>query len=76
MSNKITCSRCGRISRATKAKQWNVTMQQGRLIGYLCPDCQTPEENAEAEINDSITRYGMNAFGQVIGFPKMEGAAK
>lgn len=67
MSNRIQCSRCERISRATKAKAWNVTMSRGVPVGYLCPDCQTPEENAEAEINLATTEYFTGPFGRVHG---------
>lgn len=71
MSNRIQCSRCERISRATKAKAWNVTVSRGIPVGYLCPDCQTPEENAEAEINLATTRYAVDSFGRMIGSPRI-----
>jgi hypothetical protein len=32
--------------------EWNATLRQGVVVGYLCPDCQTPEENAEAAIHE------------------------
>jgi hypothetical protein len=32
--------------------EWNATLRQGVVVGYLCPDGQTPEENAEAAIHE------------------------
>lgn len=65
---KVTCSRCGERTRSVKAAGWNVTFRTGRPVGHLCPNCQTAEENAEAEINDATTDYSkgkLNAFGQL-----------
>ena len=69
---KVQCSRCRRRATTKVASRdlWNVTVEQGRAIGALCPACQTTEENIEAEINHATTDYGMNAFGQLIGRPK------
>ncbi|MGI8879021.1 MAG: hypothetical protein ACR2KJ_00605 [Jatrophihabitans sp.] len=36
---------------------WNVTMSKGIVVGYLCPDCQTAEENTEAVINEAGIDY-------------------
>lgn len=68
---KIQCSRCGERTRPVKAVGWNATFSAGRVVGYLCPACQTPEENVEAEINLATTNYGLDPFGRVIGFPKI-----
>lgn len=72
----IGCSRCGERVRTTKAHAWNVIMKQGRPVGALCSNCQTPEENAEAEINEATIDYGrakINAFGQLTA-PAKSGA--
>lgn len=73
---KVQCSRCGeRVSLANAGAQdsgWNVTVKQGRVVGHLCPSCQTPEENAEAEINLATTEYAVDAFGRHVGFAKAE----
>lgn len=47
------CMRCGRAFSmfAPDASRWNVGHVRGRRRGCLCPDCQTPEESAEAERN-------------------------
>jgi len=41
--------RCKR--RYRNQADWNVVYVEGREQGTLCPSCQTPEENAEAEHN-------------------------
>jgi hypothetical protein len=40
------------------------------LDGCLCPDCQTPEENAEAAINEATLEYGVSVDGRLLGRPK------
>src|SRR5215211_7124598 len=55
-SKIIRCSRCNRrMRRAIEPGrgEWNATFVHGVLTGYLCPDCQTPEENTEAVINEA-----------------------
>lgn len=67
--SKLKCSRCGKRLRGV-GDGWNATLSRGVVVGVLCPDCQTPDENAEAEINLATTDYGVNAFGRLVGFPK------
>jgi hypothetical protein len=64
----VRCDRCGR--RCRSGAGWNVNLHQGMITGFLCPDCQTPEENAEAEINDATWIYGQDGLGRIIGRPK------
>lgn len=66
------CSRCGRRFRETApdADGWNGTYIKGVLVGAICPTCQTPEENAEAEINAATIEYRADAFGRLVGRPK------
>lgn len=65
------CGRCGQRCRRTRDQGWNVIFKQGIPVGLLCPLCQTPEENAEAEINDATTDYvGLDAFGRLVGRTK------
>lgn len=66
----MRCARCRRRLRNLNTPGWNATFKGGVIVGYLCPDCQTPQENAEAEINEAITVYGRLADGRYIGFPK------
>ncbi|WP_329103221.1 hypothetical protein [Streptomyces sp. NBC_01439] len=53
------CIRCTRAcwKGAADALRWNIEFAQGRPVGYLCPECQTPEENAEAEVNAATVDY-------------------
>jgi len=56
MTTKIVrCSRCNRRMRSDTG--WNVVAHKGRVVEHLCPDCQTPEENAEAVINEATLDY-------------------
>lgn len=53
---KVTkCSRCRK--RMRRDDGWNVVYSKGFLTGYVCPGCQSPEENAEAEINEATIDY-------------------
>lgn len=64
------CSRCGRRLRSvSSAHDWNVILESGRIIGLICPDCQTAEENAEAAVNEATLDYGVRG-GRIIGRPK------
>lgn len=52
---KITrCRECGK--RMRNPKGWNVEMIAGIEAGYLCPDCQTIEEDLVAELNLTLGR--------------------
>jgi hypothetical protein len=63
------CSRCGRRWR-NRQPDWNITFKDGVAVGFLCPTCQTPQENAEAEVNQATLDYGRDALGRVTGRPK------
>ena len=63
------CARCGRRYRGHG--EWNVSMTQGQATGLLCPACQSPEENAEALINEATVNYGLDAQGRVLGVPRL-----
>lgn len=67
----IMCGRCNKTSPIMAAHDWNVDVRQGVIVQHLCPACQSPEENAEAEINLATTTYGRDAFGRLIGSPKV-----
>lgn len=62
------CSRCASVF--VGRGDWNVTVKRGYVIGLLCPNCQTTEENAEAEINEATTDYGVAHDGGLLGKPK------
>lgn len=56
--DSLKCIKCNRVYRdADDQDLWNVVYDKGRLIGGNCPTCQTPEENAEAIINEATFDY-------------------
>lgn len=55
MSKTTKCARCGRRYRGQG--DWNAVFRSGVYTGALCPACQTPEENAEAVINEATVDY-------------------
>lgn len=60
MSQAIRCSRCNRRYRkwSADADRWNMVFEGGMFTGaYLCPRCQTPEENLEAEAQQATLDY-------------------
>jgi len=62
------CERCQRRHRGSG--DWNVTIRDGEVVGVLCPTCQTPEENAEAVVNEATLVYSRDAAGRTPGKPK------
>ena len=64
----VRCNRCNRRARTTTG--WNVMIRQGIVYAHVCPTCQTPEENAEAEINIATLHYGVDALGRLVGRPR------
>jgi hypothetical protein len=49
MSTKIVrCDRCRKRYRGHG--NWNIEFIAGLVVGHLCPDCQTIEEDLEAEL--------------------------
>jgi hypothetical protein len=49
--------RCGRCHRRMRNPNgWNVEMIAGLEAGYLCPGCQTLEEDLDAELNLTLGR--------------------
>lgn len=59
MSKKvIRCDRCSRRLRNPRTdSRWNATFDRGNVVGYTCPDCQTIDENTEAEVNEATLEY-------------------
>ncbi|MFJ9041059.1 hypothetical protein ACIRF8_31355 [Streptomyces sp. NPDC102406] len=53
------CVRCTRAcwKESSDASRWNTEFDKGVPIGLLCPTCQTPEENAEAEVKAATLDY-------------------
>jgi hypothetical protein len=65
----LRCQRCDRRYRGHGA--WNLVAEQGVVRGALCPDCQTPEEDAEAAIHEATLDYGKLSDGRITGKPKV-----
>lgn len=65
MSKVIRCTRCNR--RLRNGVGWNIVFASGVVTGFLCPGCQTPQENTEAEINEATLDYSktwLDPFGR------------
>ena len=66
------CDRCGRRARSLHAMaEWNVVVERGVVTGLLCDRCQTVEESVEADVNHALTDYGVDAYGRLVGRPKV-----
>jgi hypothetical protein len=50
---------------------WNMTLAEGVVVGLHCPQCQTPEESAEAEVNAATLTYELSADGKIGGYPRL-----
>jgi hypothetical protein len=62
ITSKPKIKRCGRCRRRMRNPHgWNVEMVAGLEVGYLCPDCQTPEEDLEAELKLMLGRSTVTA---------------
>ena len=53
----ITCSRCGKTEFLGNAENWNAVYQSGVVTAFICHECQTDEEDLEAQINEATTNY-------------------
>ena len=60
-SELVECARCGKVEFAGNADGWNVVFNMGRVAGFLCPDCQTAEEDIEAQVNEATIDYSKTA---------------
>ncbi len=68
-----TCGRCGKRLTPGNAGGWNADMTHGVVRGFVCPRCQTADENAEAVIRESV---GDSNVGRIVnpGDPDYAGA--
>jgi hypothetical protein len=56
-TNIIRCSRCRRRCRNVDNNAWNVEWIASYAVGSICPECQTPEEDLEAQVSEAIDDY-------------------
>ncbi|MBK3588836.1 hypothetical protein JHN49_36225 [Streptomyces sp. MBT57] len=73
IGKRLRCHRCGcyapRDLTSRAAENWNGKWEDGRLALVLCPPCQTPLENAEAEANDAELAVARADGGQFLPDP-------
>jgi hypothetical protein len=70
---RAKCDRCRvRYVKQPTVKQtlWNTVYKKGMVVGFLCPDCQTDAESAEATINEATLHYVSDAAGYRWARPK------
>lgn len=65
------CTRCKRRHRGHG--EWNFVLRSGHIRELVCPGCQTPEENAEAEVNAALLNYSADHQGRIRAKPKAGG---
>lgn len=69
----LTCSRCGRQARLSKASDWAARFEQGALSAVYCPRCQSEAEHVEGQVNLATMEFEIDDKGEVHGKPKDEG---
>lgn len=47
-----------------------VDITEGVVVGHLCPESQTPDENIEAEVTEATLSYRQDALSRLVGTPK------
>ncbi|MFJ1782529.1 hypothetical protein ACIOKA_38120 [Streptomyces anulatus] len=73
IGKRLRCHRCGRYApkdlTSKVAENWNGKWEGGRLALILCPQCQTPLENAAAEANNAEMAVARADGGQFLPDP-------
>lgn len=73
IEKRLRCHRCGchapRDLTSPAAENWSGKWEKGRLTLILCPQCQTPLENAAAEANDAELAVARADGGQFLPDP-------
>lgn len=49
----IRCNRCRK--RCRRMDGWNAEFVAGVIVACICPQCQSADENAEAEVNEVLS---------------------
>ncbi len=61
----LECSRCGRGLGDHEGEGWGSLFLNGRLVLVTCPDCLTPEEQAQVGERDGASLYEVAGGRQV-----------
>ncbi|WP_405479783.1 hypothetical protein [Streptomyces anulatus] len=73
IGKRLRCHRCGCYApknlTSKAAENWSGKWEAGRLTLILCPQCQTPLENAAAEANDAELAVARADGGQFLADP-------
>lgn len=67
----LRCKLCRNTVREAQSDGWNVEVRKGRVLWFLCPSCQTPEQDLEAQVNEAMLTYGRDDKGRVTGRAKV-----
>ncbi len=67
---EIRCGSCGQRWDG-RDLEWNGVFKDGFRVDARCPDCQSPEDSAEAEINAATTIYGRDSLGRLTVRPAL-----
>jgi hypothetical protein len=74
-TDAAVCERCGVAYNDAPEQDralWNMETKGGYVVGDLCGSCQTPDESAEAEINQATLDYAVTPDGRSVAKPKTE----
>ena len=67
----IQCERCPKV--CGDLVGWTVIAnEQGAAVGFLCPTCQTPGEDAEADSHEVTLTYDEDEPGVIRATPEAE----
>lgn len=65
----VQCGQCGATTPLTHMEGWNAEFKAGRVVAIICPNCQTPEQDLEAAVNEAMLDYS-SRDGLIVGTPK------
>ena len=68
----MECGRCGRREAATNEgpREWSATIEDGAIVGFICPDCLTAVERIAQEADEATLDYSLDDRGRLTFKPK------